>query len=319
MDLRRSLWQFILAGIAVTLVLSVYADLGALIAALRVFEWRVLPLVLGLTLGNQLLRFIKWEYLLKEVGVELGWLLSFHVFGSGLVMIMTPGKLGEVWKSWLIRDIDGTRISRTVPVIATERISDLLGVVTISFLGVIAFDRSPLVLVALTLPLIVGIVVLQYERACYWILGLVNQMPIVGRWSADIRELYESSRELLRIRPLGVATILSVLSWGLECAGFWFVLQGFDAEVSVLVAAFVFALSSVLGALSLIPGGLGVTEGSMTGLLLVFEVTRATAASATLVIRAATLWFTASLALVVYASLRWRYSLDMDTPNSDEL
>jgi uncharacterized protein (TIRG00374 family) len=148
---------------------------------------------------------------------------------------------------------------------------------------------------------------------------LVNGIPIVKRWSEDIRELYENSRELLQIRPLGVATILSVLSWGLECVGFWFVLQGFDADVSLLVAAFVFALASVLGAISLIPGGLGVTEGSMTGLLLVFEVARATAASATLITRAATLWFTASLALVVYVSLRWRYSLDMETPDSNDL
>jgi uncharacterized protein (TIRG00374 family) len=182
---------------------------------------------------------------------------------------------------------------------------------------VIAFDRSPLVLVALTLPIVGGIVVLQYERACYWILGLVDRIPVVERWSDDIRELYQGSQELLHIRPLGVATVLSVLSWGLECVGFWFVLRGFDAEVSLLVAAFVFALSSVLGAVSLLPGGLGVTEGSMTGLLLVFEVAQATAASATIVIRAATLWFTASLALVVYLSLRWRYSLDMYTPDSE--
>lgn len=299
---------------AVTLVLSVYADLGDLVSTLYRFEWWVLPLVLGLTLGNQLLRFVKWEYLLWEVGVDLGRWTSFNVFGSGLVMIMTPGKLGEVWKSWLIKDINGTSISRTMPVIATERISDLLGVVIISLLGVIAFDRSPVVLAALTLPLVGGIVVLQYERACYWLLGWVEQIPLVNRYSEDIRKLYESSRELLRIRPLGVATVLSVLSWGLECVGFWFVLQGFDAEVSLLVAAFVFALASILGALSLIPGGLGVTEGSMTGLLLVFEVGQVQATSATLVIRAATLWFVVGLALIVYVYYRRQQSVAFQQP-----
>lgn len=109
---------------------------------------------------------------------------------------------------------------------------------------------------------------------------------------------------MLSLRPLTVTTAISILSWGMECLGLWIVLRGFGADVSVLVAAFVFAFASILGAVSLLPGGLGVTGGSMTGLLLVFNVERVTAVSATLVVRAATLWFSAGLALLVYAHFR---------------
>lgn len=318
MNLRKSAWQFLIAGIVVTIALGVYADLGALVTALDGFDWWLLPLVLALTLLNQTLRFLKWEYLLGEVDVNLPLRTSLHVFGSGLIMIVTPGKFGEVWKSWLVRDLDGTPMSRTLPVVAVERISDLLGVVTISLLGVVAFDRSVLLLVALTTPVILVILLLQSSSACLWLLGMADRLPLFRRWSDNARQLYRSSRELLRPRPLGVVTVVSVASWGMECVGLWLVLRGFDTDVGLLATSFVFASSSILGAVSLLPGGLGVTEGSMTGLLSVFGVGRATATSATLVVRAVTLWFSVLLGVVFYTSLQWQYSPDTDPSHFDE-
>lgn len=311
MNLSKKLWQSVIVGLVVTLGLSIYADFEAVIRSFRSFDWWLFPLVLGLTLGNQFLRFLKWEYLLRRVDVDLPLSTSFHVFGSGLIMIMTPGKLGEVWKSWLVRDVEGTPISTTIPVIAVERITDLLGVVCISLLGVLAFDYSPLVPLLLVVAVVGGIVLVQYESACYWLLDSAERVPILSQRTDELRELYENSCELLRLRPLTVTTALSVFSWGLECIGLWVVLFGFGADVSLLVAAFVFAISSIFGAVSLLPGGLGVTEGTMTGLLLVFGVERAAAASATLVIRAATLWFVTALALAVYVSFRGRESVDI--------
>jgi uncharacterized protein (TIRG00374 family) len=315
MKLRENLWQFLILGLAVSLALSIYADFDELVRAFGLFDWWLFPLVLGLTVGNQLLRFLKWEYLLREIDITLPLSTSIHIFGSGLVMILTPGKLGEVWKSWLIRDHDGTSISTTMPVIVTERITDLLAVAIISLLGVIAFDRSPLFLLVLLVPLSGGVLILQHKQVCYRLLDRLNRIPIVGQRVEAAKNLYMNSRELLSLRPLGVTTAVSIFSWGLECIGMWLVLRGFGADVELLVAAFVFAVSSILGALSLLPGGLGVTEGSMTGLLLVFEVNRATAAGSTLIIRAATLWFIAGAALVVYLSYKRHTSKGI--PDSD--
>ncbi|WP_049935921.1 lysylphosphatidylglycerol synthase transmembrane domain-containing protein [Haloplanus natans] len=310
MNLRKNLWEFVVIGLAVTLALSVYAEFDSLIRALSGFDWWLLPVVLGLTLLNQLLRFVKWEYLLRRIDVRLPPVTSLGIFGSGLIMILTPGKLGEVWKSWLIRDVTGSPVSATLPVVATERITDLLGVVTISTLGVVAFDYSPVFLLVVLLPVLGGIGFLQYERGCLRLITALEGIPVVCRRIDDVRTLYLSSQDLLRPRPLAVTTLLSTVSWGMECFALWVVLSGFGAEVRVTVAAFVFAVSSILGALSLLPGGLGVTEGSMTGLLLLFDVPRVTAVSATLITRAATLWFSAGLALLVYVTFQWQTMVD---------
>jgi uncharacterized protein (TIRG00374 family) len=48
---------------------------------------------------------------------------------------------------------------------------------------------------------------------------------------------------------------------------------------------------AVTGALSMLPGGIGAAEGSMTSLLLLIQVPKALATTATIIIRICTIWF----------------------------
>jgi glycosyltransferase 2 family protein len=51
-------------------------------------------------------------------------------------MIVTPGKLGEVWKSWLIRDISGDELGKTLPVVIIDRITDVISLIFLSLIGI---------------------------------------------------------------------------------------------------------------------------------------------------------------------------------------
>ncbi len=301
--IRDRLWQFLLLGLVVSLLLGAFADAEAAVAAFAAFEWTLLPLAVAATLGNQLCRFLKWEYLLRRVGVELPTGRSVQIFGSGLVMILTPGKVGEVWKSWLVRDTTGTPVARTVPVVAVERLTDTLGVAAVGLVGVVAFGRSPALFAGLAALLVGGVLAVRSERVVYGLLSAAGRLPVVGDRTDRLERLYRQSRHLLSVRSLLVTWLLSVASWVLEGLGLWVIVAGFGAEISPTAAAFVFAVSSVLGAASLLPGGLGVAEGSITGLLLVFGLERAMATSATLVVRATLLWFVVALALLAYGTL----------------
>jgi uncharacterized membrane protein YbhN (UPF0104 family) len=50
----------------------------------------------------------------------------------------------------------------------------------------------------------------------------------------------------------------------------------------------------------MLPGGLGVTEGSMTALLVIFHLRPDVSAATTLIIRACTLWFAVIVGLFSY-------------------
>src|SRR5262249_28032523 len=93
------------------------------------------------------------------------------------------------------------------------------------------------------------------------------------------------------------------------------------ARIGLQGATFVYAATTVAGALSFLPGGLGMTEAGMLALLLRLGsgIDRGTAAAATFVTRAATLWFAGALglpALLVYAR-RKHVNIDADVSRSE--
>ena len=66
--------------------------------------------------------------------------------------------------------------------------------------------------------------------------------------------------------------------------------RALGGTLPILVSIFVVSFSSVLGALSFLPGGLGVAEGSIMALLLLAGLGKEMAAATTLVTRFSTLW-----------------------------
>ena len=106
--LRNRLLFSLLLGLAVFAGLSFYADFREVGRSLGEFNWALLPLILLLTAGNYVFRFVKWQYYLRLIGVRgLSTLDSFLIFFSGLGMVITPGKVGE----WLKRDRKSTRLN----------------------------------------------------------------------------------------------------------------------------------------------------------------------------------------------------------------
>jgi len=86
-----------------------------------------LPLVLALTSCNYALRFVKWQYYLRTIGVE-GFPRgqSALAYLAGLGMVVTPGKVGEWLKCYLLRELHGTPFSRSAPILIAERLTDCL-------------------------------------------------------------------------------------------------------------------------------------------------------------------------------------------------
>ena len=127
-------------GIAVISAILLLSDREALFDAVASFDMRLIPLILLLTLANYALRFVKWEYYLRRVGVtQLALGTSALIFVSGFSMAMTPGKVGEFLKSLLVRARTGTPMTRTLPVVFAERLTDGLSMVILSTVGLLAF------------------------------------------------------------------------------------------------------------------------------------------------------------------------------------
>ena len=82
-----------------------------------------------------------------------------------------------------------------------------------------------------------------------------------------------------------------MISWIFEGFGFYLILIKFGIDISLGWSFFIYAFSIIIGSIAMIPGGLGVTEGSLTLLLIESGATKNIAVAATFIFRIATLWF----------------------------
>ncbi len=304
--LRKRLLISLILGAAVFIGLSAYADFSDVIAGLGNFKWQYLPLVLALTSVNYALRFLKWQFYLKTIGVEgLPRRESALIYYAGLGMVVTPGKVGEWLKCYLLRELHGTPFSRSAPIVIAERLTDSLGLVVLGAAGLVVFGDAWPAFVVVLLGGAVLFYVVRNRPLSFWLLHRLERVPVVSRFASHAEEFYTSSYALLSPWALGSMTLLSVISWGFEVLAFYIVLLGVGADGggdTLLKASFIMPAATLASALLLTPGGLGVAEGGIAGLSQVLlDLAKSDAAVATLVIRFGTLWFGVIVGLVALA------------------
>jgi len=291
-------------GAVVLVAFSLYANIDRLGASLARFNMVFLPVLIALTLGNYMLRFSKWHYYLRVIGVRLSIADSMATFFSGLTMVITPGKMGELLKAYLVKRIDGTQISRTAPVVVAERLTDFWALVILTLGGIFqhAVKNAWAVIIVVAGLLVLFWVLVSWRGFMYWLVEQfeTSRFDLMKKIGSKLKVAYDSAYQLLRFGPTLWATVLSLFAWLFECIGLYLVIRALGLNVSASGAIFIYAFSTIAGAISMLPGGLGLTEVSMAALLQNFlGLARAESVAATLVIRAVTLWFAVFLGAAV--------------------
>ncbi|MBK5226079.1 MAG: flippase-like domain-containing protein [Thermoleophilia bacterium] len=304
--LRRNLLIGLAIAVGLYFILGIYADFDNLLQAFQGFTWYLLPLALALTFVNYLVRFIKWEYLIRVIGIRIPAIPSFVIFISGLTMTISPAKMGEVMKSFLLKDYGDVPVSHSSPVVVAERATDVIGILILGSAGTLAYGFGREVLAVTVILITLFIILVQTRSVCLKLLKLAERLPLIRRFAEHLEKFYESAYILLKVRHLLPAVSLSTIGWFFECLAAYVCMRGLGVDVSLMLITFIFVFASLAGALSMIPGGLGVAEGSMTGLFVANDVDRGAAVAGTILIRLVTFWFAIMLGLIgisLYGSL----------------
>jgi glycosyltransferase 2 family protein len=296
--LRRNLVLALALGAAVYMILAILSDLPKLAAALEDFDYALIPAILGLVALSYVGRFLRWTYYLGVLKVPVPMGINAAIFTSGLSMTISPGKLGEVLKSVFVRRVSGAPIARTAPAVIAERATDGTGMVMWGFLGALTLNLPPWTMLMFLAVAIFGIAVLRSTRLSLAVERILAKLPLVNRFAPHLRDFTGASNELLGTGPLLVGTLISFFSWGLECTGVYLCAVGLGVDKPFLLIVFVFAVSSLLGVLSMLPGGIGAVEAGLYGqFVTVANLSTGVAGALTLIIRLATLWFAALLGI----------------------
>ncbi len=314
---RRKILFSVVFGALVYLAISLYADFGNLMSAFSLFKWYWLPIILIFSFVNYLFRFLKWHFYLNELDITLSVQRSFIIFLASFVMSVTPGKMGEVLKSYLLKEENGTEISRSLPIVLAERITDFVSMVLLAIVGAYVFNYGQEIIIIIGIVFLGIVIILSFKNISVRIIQIISKVGFLKKYANNLLIAYESAYKLLRIKPLIIATVISIFAWFCECIGFYIVLKGFSGtsyiDVNILISTFIYAFSTLIGAVAMMPGGLGATEASLTGLLVLLKIPKNISAASTIIIRAATLWFAVLIGIIfllIYESTSDIKSLD---------
>jgi uncharacterized membrane protein YbhN (UPF0104 family) len=258
----------------------------------------------SLAAGNYVLRVVRWHYYLSCIDVSLPVGESAVIFLSGFVMSVTPGKVGEVFKSLLLYESRGVSMVRSAPIVVAERLTDLIALVMLTALGSLTFEHGPAIAATGAVGVAGLVAVCAYRPLGELLLSVGEKLPLISKISHRLREAYESLLSMLRPAPLLLGTLIALMAWGMECGALYAIVHGFPGvKLPWLAAVFAYSASTIAGAVAMMPGGLGVTEGSMTAFLQALggkTMPPAVASAATILVRVATLWFAVAIGLAAF-------------------
>ncbi len=247
---------------------------------------------------NFILRFLKWHYYLRILKVNISTKDSFMIFFSGLAMSVTPGKWGELLKSYLLKEISGEPISKTAPIIFAERMTDIISVIILALAGALIYKHNSISLIILILSFAILIYLISNHKFGNAIIKYLASFRIMEKYIDTFQNLYDGSKELLKISHLIKMILLSFIMWIIEFFGFYIILSNFINNISFVWASFAYAFAIIVGSFSMFPGGLGFTEGTLTFFLVNKGIAKGDSVAITVLIRMVTLWFSVLVGVI---------------------
>lgn len=255
------------------------------------------------------LRTLRWHTFLLAAGVRPRLLTSLRTQLVGFCLTMTPAKMGELYKSYLIERATGTPTARTAPIVIFEKLMDGLAFTGLAVLAgatlpeagdmLTTAARSLLGLGAVAIALVVVLRAIRPQTVERTLLRVLGALPFGTRLVRLLSTALRGGSDVLRPLLLAQNMALSLVARSCDGLAMTWVGMAFGLTLSPVAGIFVLNASGALGGFSMLPGGIGVVEASMSLLLISFGATPAVAIVATLLARVLTLWLWVAIGLAL--------------------
>jgi len=215
------------------------------------------------------------------------------IFFSGLSMTITPGKIGEFLKCFLLKRAEGVDKSKTAPAVVMERLGDLIGFFMLLLFASPFFIYRPVQSITAVSLLILAIFIFLAVLTTEWFTKKIESitLKITGKKLKKTKQFQRSMKRLFNKQVIVYTSIMGSVSWFLEGIVLWLIISGFGFRVPFIQVISIFSLCSLLSGISMIPGGFGVVEGSLYFFLSYLKIPLPVAASIIIIFRLCTLWF----------------------------
>ena len=268
------------------------SDFNTIFNEISNFQVSYLPIILSLVTVGWCVLFLRWTILLKNSAISIPHKQSFLIYMASFSMSATPGQLGELIKSQLLKNKFDVPVTKTAPLVIIERLSDLTGAIIVSIIGFWLLNINIYVPIISSIALGLIFLLLKSKKMFNKALGLIKKVKFASKLADPIAESFDTIQMSLNKKTLVISITLSVCFWLLIGTSSYFVLRAVGIDnLEIIGAVSIYSSSIIIGAASFIPGGVGVAEGSIAGLLNLSGINLSVAFALGILIRIFTLWY----------------------------
>ena len=285
---------FFLFGILIFYVIFIaYSDFEEFSINISQFDFSYLPIILAFVFLGIMIKSLRQQLLYKQIGVFISFKTGILLFISGLSMEATPGGSGELIKSYYLKKKFGYPLAKTFPTVIMERLLDLTGIVGILLIVGVLLDNYNIILLMLILLSILSLIFVsgKKKKLFNFLLSIIEKIPILKKQASSFSESYQVFGELTSGKIMTKTLGLSFLVWMTDAIMIYFIFIGFNLNFDIIFSTFSMYSSLLLGVLTMVPAGIGVTEVSFVEILRGEGVDTATSTSLVILFRLVTIWF----------------------------
>ncbi|MCV0393507.1 MAG: flippase-like domain-containing protein [Nitrosopumilus sp.] len=247
----------------------VYSDFDDFVKSISLFKIEYLFPVFGLFLLGKFIKSIRQFFLLKTANISISFKKNILLYMSGLSMTVTPGSSGEVIKSYFLKKKFRYDLSKSIPVFILEKFYDLTSVIIIiSF--TLFFIQSIEIFILISFMIIILTLVYSFTKSKSVFLFISRKLNKINFFKKYIL-IFDESNHLFQLltskKNLAQNLFFTILSMIADAIAILFIFQGFNVDLSIIFTTFVAFSSYLLGIITFLPGGIGITEISFVSLL----------------------------------------------------
>jgi uncharacterized protein (TIRG00374 family) len=299
MKLDNRLILVLVAVVGIYAIFLFISDFGIISEKISNFKINYLPLILLLVSASWIPIIIKWHFLLKNCKIDIPLRKSIAVFFAGVAFEITPGQIGALIKCQLLKTSSNIPRTKTVPIIAVEKVYDLIGAILASIIGIIILGMDFYLIIIAILALAVIFFFMFYRPASEIFFKRITKTKFFSKYVDNMSEFHAIIQKSTNVKAATVCILLGVTYWFIISSAAYYTLIAFDVNVlDYLTVLAIYTTSILLGAISFVPAGIGVAEGSIAGLFTLNGIDVSTALILSVMIRVLTLWFSVSVGFI---------------------
>lgn len=311
-------------GIGILIAMILFIGPGNIENAIKLANpWYVaLAVIIQLTIYG--LWTWRWSINIKSVGISVKKIHIFPMLMVGLaVNNLTPSARGggEPIRGYILSKYSNSSFEKSFATVMADRGLDTFPFIVLAVITIVAavfYLNLPdyavytliIAVVVLLAVFLIGLYMsfnLEFGRkVSLWLVNIIKRFSKKDRSKLEenalkaVHGFQKSMRTMVKDRDVMVHGLpLSFLIWILEIIRVYVIFSAFNVELSLLLIAEVFIISTLIGLIPLLPGGLGAVDGVMIILFSAAGVPPSISAAATIVERLISFWMTSIIGIAL--------------------